>query len=253
MLRRDWSSDVCSSDLSFLKVFFGVVVVGFLFARAVCWIIGRLRGVPMVEITLTVCLAYLSFMLAEHYLHVSGVMAVVTAALVIGSYGRTQFSPETWHPLIETWEQLGFWANSLIFVLVGLAVPAILADFSFGDLGMLVVILVTAFTARAAILYGLLPVFGKAGFSDKVSTAYTTVMFWGGLRGAVSLALALAIYENEEIPEDIRVFVVMMVTGFVLFTLFVNAPTMGALMAWLGLDKLSAADLDVRKDRKSVV
>ncbi|MCH7487015.1 MAG: cyclic nucleotide-binding domain-containing protein, partial [Proteobacteria bacterium] len=59
-------------------------------------------------------------------------------------------------------------------------------------------------------------------------------------------ALALAIYENDAIPEDIRSFVVMMVTGFVLFTLFVNAPTMGPLMAWLGLDKLSAADLDVR-------
>ena len=246
MLVGGAEADLLKGTGSFLKVFFGGVVVGFLFARAVCWIIGRLHGVPMVEITLTVCLAYLSFMLAEHYLHVSGVMAVVTAALVIGSYGRTQFSPETWHPLIETWEQLGFWANSLIFVLVGLAVPAILANFSFGDLGMLVVILVTAFAARAAILYGLLPVFGKAGLSDKVSTAYTTVMFWGGLRGAVSLALALAIYENEEIPEDIRSFVVMMVTGFVLFTLFVNAPTMGALMAWLGLDKLSAADLDVR-------
>ncbi|MCH7555549.1 MAG: cation:proton antiporter, partial [Proteobacteria bacterium] len=183
MLVGGAEADLLKGTGSFIKVFFGGVVVGFLFARAVCWIIGRLRGVPMVEITLTVCLAYLSFMLAEHYLHVSGVMAVVTAALVIGSYGRTQFSPETWHPLIETWEQLGFWANSLIFVLVGLAVPAILADFSFGDLGLLVVILVTAFTARAAILYGLLPVFGKAGLSDKVSTAYTTVMFWGGLRG----------------------------------------------------------------------
>ena len=238
--------DLLKGTGSFIKVFFGGIVVGFLFARAVCWIIGRLHGVPMVEITLTVCLSYLAFLLAEHYLHVSGVMAVVTAALVIGSYGRTQFSPETWHPLIETWEQLGFWANSLIFVLVGLAVPAILADFSFGDLGLLVVVLVTAFIARAAILYVLLPLFGKIGLADKVSMAYTTVMFWGGLRGAVSLALALAIYENESIPENIRYFVVVLVTGFVLFTLFVNAPTMGPLMSWLGLDKLSAADLDVR-------
>ena len=238
--------DLLKGAGEFVRVFFGGIVVGFLFARAVCWLIGKLHGVPMVEITLTVCLAYLSFMLAEHYLHVSGVMAVVTAALVVGSYGRTMFSPETWHPLIETWEQLGFWANSLIFVLVGLAVPTTLTNFTLGEFGLLVVLTITAFAARAAILYGLLPLFGKTGLADKVSPAYTTVMFWGGLRGAVSLALALAIYENESIPEDIRNFVVVMVTGFVLFTLFVNAPTMGPLMSWLGLDKLSAADLDVR-------
>ena len=175
-----------------------------------------------------------------------GVMAVVTAALVVGSTGRTAISPETWHPLTETWEQLGFWANSLIFVLVGLAVPTIMADVSMTDVGLLVVLLLAAFVARAAILYGLLPVFGLTGLSAKVSTEYTTVMFWGGLRGAVSLALALAIHENPALPEETRSFVVVLVTGFVLFTLFINAPTMNPLMSWLGLDKLSAADLDVR-------
>ena len=108
------------------------------------------------------------------------------------------------------------------------------------------VLLVVGFAARAAILYGVLPAFGLIGLSAKVSREYTTVMFWGGLRGAVSLALALAIHENPMISEEVRGFVVMLVTGFVLFTLFVNAPTMGLLMSWLGLDKLSAADLDVR-------
>lgn len=186
MLVGNAEADLLKGAGDFVRVFFGGIVVGFLFARAVCWLIGKLRGVPLVEITLTLCLAYLSFMLAEHYLHVSGVMAVVTAALVVGSYGRTMFSPETWHPLIETWEQLGFWANSLIFMLVGLAVPGILRDFTIGDLGLLSVVLLTAFVARAVILYGVLPAFGKTGLAHKVSTAYTTVMFWGGLRGAVS-------------------------------------------------------------------
>ncbi|MCH7929470.1 MAG: cation:proton antiporter [Proteobacteria bacterium] len=239
-------ADLVGGGLEFLKVFVGGIVVGYLFARGLCWVIGRMHGMPLVEITLTVCLAYLSFLIAEHYLHVSGVMAVVTAALVVGSYGRTTISPETWHPLTETWEQLGFWANSLIFILVGLAVPEILSGFTLSQFGLLVVVLVAAFAARAAILYGLLPVFGLAGLSDKVSKEYTTVMFWGGLRGAVSLALALAIFENTALDSGVRSFVVVLVTGFVLFTLFVNATTMGPLMSWLGLDKLSAADLDVR-------
>ncbi len=248
MLEPGAEADLLGGAGKFVVVFFGGIAVGYLFALGVCWVIGRLHGAPLVEVTLTVCLAYLSFLFAEHYLHVSGVMAVVTAALVVGSYGRTTISPETWHPLTETWEQLGFWANSLIFILVGLAVPDILGGFTLSQFGLLVVLLVAAFAARAAILYGLLPVFGLAGLSDKVSKEYTTVMFWGGLRGAVSLALALLILENTDpwVTDDIKDFVGVLVTGFVLFTLFVNAPTMGPLMAWLGLDKLSAADLDVR-------
>ena len=248
MLEPGTEADLLAGAGSFIRVFLGGIVVGFVFARAVCWLISKLHGVPMVEITLTVSLAYLSFLLAEHYLHVSGVMAVVTAALVVGSTGRTAISPETWHPLIETWEQLGFWANSLIFVLVGLAVPGILAGFGWAELGLLVVLIVVGFAVRAAILYGVLPVFGLTGLSNKVSREYTTVMFWGGLRGAVSLALALLILESSDpwVTDEIKSFIGILVTGFVLFTLFVNAPTMGPLMSWLGLDKLSAADLDVR-------
>lgn len=251
MLIGGREADLLAGAADFVTVFLGGIVVGFVFARAVCWLIGRLRGVPLVEITLTVCLAYLVFILAEHYLHVSGVMAVVTAALVVGSFGRTTISPGTWHPLIETWEQLSFWANSLIFVLVGLAVPEILA-LGMAELGppavvgLLVVLLVAAFAARALILYGLLPVLSRSGLAERVSGAYKTVMLWGGLRGAVSLALALAVLENPELGSDVKSFVVVLITGFVLFTLFVNAPTMRPLLRVVGLDKLSPADLAIR-------
>ena len=248
MLEPGTEADLLAGTALFLKVFFGGIVVGFVMARALCWLIGRLHGMPLVEITLTVSLAYISFIVAEHYLHVSGVMAVVTAALVMGSSGRTAISPKTWHPLVETWEQLGFWANSLIFVLVGLAVPGLLSGFGFAELGLLVVLLIAAFAARAAVLYGLLPVFGKTGLSGHVSMEYRTVMFWGGLRGAVSLALALLILESSEpwVTDDIKRFVGVLVTGFVLFTLFVNAVTMKPLLAMLGLNELSPGDLDTR-------
>ena len=235
-----------SGAWSFLKVFVGGIIVGYLLAYAVCFIIGRLRNMPLVEITLTISLAYLSFIIAEHYLHVSGVMAVVTAALVVGSIGRTAISPDAWHLMEETWEQLGFWANSLIFVFVGIIVPKILSDAGIAELGLLVVLLITAFAARAAILYGVLPAFNRIGLAEQVSGRYRTVMFWGGLRGAVSLALALAVIENPAVPGDIQTFVGVLVTGFVLFTLFVNATTMKPMMSLLGLDKLSAADLAIR-------
>jgi CPA1 family monovalent cation:H+ antiporter len=231
---------------SFVKVFIGGILVGYLLARAVCAAIARLVDVPLVETTLTISLAYLAFVVAEHYLHVSGVMAVVTAALVMGSYGRTAISASTWHTLTETWEFIGFWANSLIFVLVGVKVPELLSEAGLREMGWLLVLLVAAFAARALIIYGLLPLMSAARMAQRVSTAYRTVMFWGGLRGAVSLALALAVLENPRFPEEIQAFIGILVTGFVLFTLFVNAPTMSVLMRFLGLDKLSPTDIAVR-------
>jgi len=235
-----------SAAVAFIKVFFGGIAVGLVAARAMAWLIGKMRNMPLVEVTLTVVLAYLSFLIAEHYLHVSGVMAVVTAGLVMGSYGRTKVSPATWHALHETWEQLGFWANSLIFFLVGILVPNVLKDFTGEQAVWLVVLVAVAFAARAAVLFGILPLMIRAKLSHNVSGAFKTIMFWGGLRGAVSLALALVIFETDGVDQEVKNFIVVLVTCFVLITLFVNATTIRFVMAMFGLDKLSPADIAVR-------
>ena len=235
-----------SAAVDFIKVFFGGIAVGLVASRSMAWLIGTMRNMPLVEVTLTVVLAYLSFLIAEHYLHVSGVMAVVTAGLVMGSYGRTKVSPATWHALHETWEQLGFWANSLIFFLVGILVPNVLKDFTGEQAVWLVVLLAVAFAARFAVLFGILPLMIRAKLSANVSGAFRAIMFWGGLRGAVSLALALVIFETDGVEQEVKNFIVVLVTCFVLFTLFINATTIRFVMAMFGLDKLSPADLAVR-------
>ncbi len=230
----------------FILVFLGGVLVGLVMAWIATSIIGRLHNMPLIEITLTVCLAYFSYLFAEHYLHVSGVMAVVSAGLFTRSVGRTKVSPATWHALLETWEQLGFWANSLIFFLVGLLVPKVLADFQGQHLLALAVLIASAFAARALVLYGVLPAMNHLGLVHQVSRAFRTVMLWGGLRGAVSLALALVILENPAVPEELKQFFAVLVTGFVLFTLFVNATTMRPLLSFFNLDKLPTIDLVMR-------
>lgn len=238
--------DLLAGSWDFLRVFAGGVVVGFLIARLVTWMIGRLRRLTLVCITLTIALAYLAFIVAEHYLHVSGVMAVVTAGLVLGSTGRTVIPPEGFHALHETWNQLGFWANSIIFVLVGLAVPGLLAAADDSLYLLLGALIVTATAARAAVIFVLVPLVSRLGVAQKVSGAYQAVMLWGGLRGAVSLALALAIVENDAVATETRQFIAVLVTGFVLFTLFFQATTIRRLMSWLGLDQLAPAERAVR-------
>ncbi len=238
--------DVGGGAFAFAKVFIGGIIVGYVMARIFCAIFARLHNSAMVEITLTVTLAYFSFVIAEHYLHLSGVMAVVTAALVLGGRGRTAISESTWHNLTETWELIGFWANSLIFLLVGMAVPSILADAASSDFIILGVLTLAAFVARGALIAGFIPLLSRVGLAAQVSRKFQAVMIWGGLRGAVSLALALAVVENPAFDPDTRRFIMLMVTGFVLFTLFVQAPTIPWLMRLFGLDKLAPVDLAVR-------
>ncbi|NKC15164.1 MAG: sodium:proton antiporter [Gammaproteobacteria bacterium] len=230
----------------FLRVFLGGVAVGLGLALVFVRIIRDLQKMPMVGRTLTISLAYLSFVVGEHYLHVSGVMAVVTAALVMGSRGRTVVAPHDWHNLHNMWEQLGFWANSIIFILVGLSVPKIMAGFGDREMSWLICLLIAAFAARAVIIFGLMPLLSRFNLAHAVSAAFKTVMFWGGLRGAVSLALALLVIENDAFAPEVRSFVGVLVTGFVLFTLFINAPTIGFVISFFKLDQLSATDTAVR-------
>lgn len=238
--------DLLAGSWDFLRVFVGGVIVGFLIARLVTALLERLRRLTLVCITLTIALAYLAFIIAEHYLHVSGVMAVVTAGLVVGSTGRTVIPPEGFHALHETWGQLGFWANSIIFVLVGLAVPGLLAEADASLYALLAALIAVATVARAAVIFGLVPLVSRLGVAQSVSPAFQAVMLWGGLRGAVSLALALAIVENEAVAPEVRQFIAVLVTGFVLFTLFFQATTIRALMSWLGLDQLAPAERAIR-------
>ncbi|MGH6932977.1 MAG: cation:proton antiporter [Dongiaceae bacterium] len=246
MLAGAREADAVGTIIAFLQSFIGGGIVGYVGARIMCALVGFLRGLRLAEVTLTVALAYLVFVIGEHYLHVSGVVAVVTAGLTIGSHGRVRITPSTWDTLVETWEQLGFWASSLIFLLAAMLVPRLLLDVGWQDAYLLAVLVVATLIARAIVLYGMLPLLSAVGVANRVSNPYKMVILWGGLRGAVSLALALAVTENMAVSAEIRHFIAVLTTGFVLFTLFVNGTSLRALIRLLQLDRLSPVDRAVR-------
>jgi monovalent cation:H+ antiporter, CPA1 family len=232
---------------AFLHAVTGGLLLGFLSGGIVCVILPLLRSHPLAEVTLTIAIAYLSFVLGDHYLDVSGVVAAVTAGLVLSHQARRRLSLSSWKRLSSTWEELGFWASSLIFVLAAMIAPHMLADMRAHDLILLAILIGAAFAARAATIFGLLPLLTLARLAERVDTSFKVVILWGGMRGAVSLALALAVTENEAMPSEVRRFVAILATGFVLFTLLVNAPSLRPLMAFLGLDKLSPEEEALRQ------
>ena len=86
------------------------------------WSAGSTRAGPPRSRS-SVALAYLAYAVAEHYLHVSGVVAVVVAGLVFGTIGRMRIGTKEWQSVASIWSQLGFWASSLVFVLASMLVP----------------------------------------------------------------------------------------------------------------------------------
>ena len=237
---------VAAGLLDFLIVFLGGIAAGAVIARPVIWIMRAFRKDAMIILTLTVTLPFIAFVIAEHFLHVSGVMAVVVSGLTVGSLGRRLVPPQVFKEVEHAWHQIGFWATSLIFVLVGLAVPRMLGDHVIDYIDDILVLTIAATAARAFIIYGLLPALDAMTGKQKVSLGYETIMFWGGLRGAVSLALALIVLETQEISPEGRAFVGVLVTSYVLFTLLVQATTINPLMRLFGLHKLSPPDQALR-------
>ncbi len=230
----------------FVAVFLGGLLVGgiagYLFGAALPF----LGGSRMAEVTLSVALAYVVYLLGEHVLGVSGVVAVVSAGLTGGALARVRLRPASWRYLERVWEQNGFWASSLIFVIASTLVPRLLHGMQLRDLWLLLVAVAAALVARAAVLFGVLPLLSALRLSQKVSSAYKIAITWGGLRGAVTLALALSVTENAALDSDSKDFVADLATGFALFTLLVNGLTLRPVIRLLKLDRLSPLNQAIR-------
>ena len=230
----------------FATVFLGGLLVGgitgYLFGAALPF----LGGSRMAEVTLSVALAYIVYLLGEYVLGVSGVVAVVSAGLTGGALARVRLRPASWRYLERIWEQTGFWASSLIFMIASTLVPKLLHGMQPRDLWLLLVAVAAALVARAAVLFGVLPLLSALRLSQKVSSAYKLAITWGGLRGAVTLALALSVTENPDLDSDSKDFVADLATGFALFTLLFNGLTLRPVIRLLKLDRLSPLNQAIR-------
>jgi monovalent cation:H+ antiporter, CPA1 family len=240
-------ANLTASIIAFVKVFLGGIAVGYVLARTYCWIFSWLGDIPIAKNTLSISLPYICMIIGESYFQVSGVMAAVTAGLVVASVGRAALPPSNWKTLLEIWGQLGFIANSMVFLLMGLAVPAILIGMGQTQLIQLLGLALVVLVARIIIMFGFLPLMSKLNFCAHVSSPYRVVMCWGGLLGAVPLALAMAIMNDAQFPAELQAFIGILATSYVLFTLFVNGTTLPILIGILKLNRLSRADTLIKQ------
>ena len=212
-------------SLQFLTVIGGGVVVGLCFGIGLARLSKQLDD-AMIEITLTTIAAYGSFVTAEH-LHLSGVIATVSAGLVLGTYGREVAMSEITRQSVDVfWAYTAFALNSVVFLLIGLEVH---------PRGLLVVAVpvIVAFVAvvvsRLGVVFAATAAFRRT--TERVPPSWAAALTWGGLRGGLSMVLALAL------PADMpfRALLVDMTFGVVVLSLLLQGLSMRAVVARLGV------------------
>lgn len=213
-------------------------LLGFLLARIVIWFITRINSEEMVQNSVIILAAYLTFILSQYYLGVSGVIALVAFGLTVTYVGKPRLKPQVNTFMEHFWELLTYIANTLIFILVGVVI-AEKVDFSWGALGVLILIYIALNLIRFAMIMLLYPVMKRLGYG--LTRRESVILTWGGLRGTLAMTLALMVSYTPAIPEDIRSQVLFFTAGIVTLTLCINATTMRALLNRLGLTHVPSA------------
>ena len=214
----------------FFRVSLGGIGVGLVLGWIAAQLVARLHD-RLVVTSLTTILAFGSYLAAEQ-LHVSGVLSVVVAGLLVGNVGMAGTAPSTKLMILNLWEYLAFLANSVVFLLIGLNTDLTLL---WENLGAIVVAVVAVVGSRAILVYSfswLARLWRKQGYFPP---SWRHVLFWGGLRGAISLALALSLPVAMPGRRELQA----MAFGVVLFTLLAQGTTIRFLLERLGLTERS--------------
>ena len=210
-------------------VFLVAIVVSGAIGVAAGWAAARILATVddhLLELTITVALAYGTYLIADA-IGQSGVIATVVAGVVLGSYGRASLTGERSEDAVDlVWEFIAFLLTAAAFILIGFAI----ADSALIDAAAWIAWAVVAIlVARAAVVYGMLGgasvAAHRAGRATQIPTGWLHVLFWGGLRGAVAVAMALSL--PVDFPE--RALLQQITFGVVLFTLLAQ----GLSIDWL--------------------
>jgi CPA1 family monovalent cation:H+ antiporter len=214
--------------VEFFRIVGGGLAVGILVGLAISLVIRQIDD-PMIEITLTTLTAYGSFLAAEHF-GFSGVIATVAAGMLCGNYAaRTGMSPSTRIAAETFWEYIAFALNSIVFLLVGLHVSIL----ELANSWQLVVAAYAAVTlARSGVVFAVRALV-RWKRREAWPAAWSSVIIWGGMRGSLSMVLALAL--PPTLPHRDRIITVTF--GVVLLSILLQGLTMKPLLKRLGITR----------------
>jgi CPA1 family monovalent cation:H+ antiporter len=222
---------ISDGAVTFVLTVLASVAIGLVLGGIAAWLGGRLDDVNL-ELTLTLIAAYGVYLVADRF-HESGIIATVVAGIVIGNYGRRFGMSARSRVAIDTvWSYIAFVLTAIVFLLIGLTITP---DGLIEAAGPIAWAVGAVLVGRALVVYGLLGGLGRTSIGTRLGLrlppAWSHVLFWAGLRGAIAVALALSL--PSDLPD--RSLLQGIVFGIVLFTLRVQGTTAGWLMRMTGL------------------
>ena len=249
------------AGLQFTTLIVGGLAVGMVIGKVLGLILQRIPRNKLVAISFTMLMPFVTYSLAEE-IHVSGVIAVVTLGLVVSQYANRLFPDGTKAQSRAIWEMIVFILNGLVFVLIGLEFPYVLENIDRQQLipliGYSFLICIVALVIRMARVF-LQKINIDRAFQKTQSSKFedaqldwksSLIISWSGMRGIVSLAIALALpvtlTDGTAFPQRDTIIFIAVVT--VLITLVGQGLSLPMLVKWLGVDTMSESHL--KKDKK---
>ncbi len=239
-----------------LFAFFTMMVGGGLFGLFMGLIFSKLielvKGNEHLEITLTLLVAHLTFLLAElisenlvivgHPIQLSSIIATLFASLVMGNFGRYKMSSGVEEYMDKFWSYFAFLANSLVFVLMGLLFTSLSISLHVAILPILITILVVVM-ARAISIYSSIGIANQIKSEESIPLNWQHLLAWGSLRGSLAVIMVMLIPDDLTLPNwhydfSIKEFITAITIGSIYFTLLIKATSIGKVIRWLNIDSL---------------
>jgi CPA1 family monovalent cation:H+ antiporter len=234
-----------SASLQFLWVAAAGIGIGLIVGQIFLWVHKITPNNPTTDTTLTFLAPFIAYLLAEE-LHVSGVLAVVTAGLFLAWHSSEVFSQQTRLQAVSTWNTVLFILNGIIFILIGLQLPGILQNIEGSSalelVGYGALVSGTVIIGRIIWVYpgAYIPRWLSKRIREtetKTNIRLVTVVAWSGMRGIVSLAAALAlpltINGTDAFPN--RSLIIFITFSVIFSTLVLQGLTLPGLIRWLGI------------------
>lgn len=243
--------DLTAAALSLPVLLIGGTLLGVVTAYGVLVALRLTRDLPAAQVTLSLAAPFVASLPAD-LLGVSGVVSAFAAGVVLNLAGPARVGPEGWDLTLKVWAVIAHWVGAAIFLLAALMIPTLLTGFGWREAGVTLLMAVAALLARALILWGALPALSLIGVGVPIPNRFRTALLWGGLRGAMTLALALAVLESPLVPEELASRIGALATGYVLITLVLQGGTLRWLVRRLRIDRLSPIDQALAREAVAV-
>ncbi len=231
-------TDLMSGIESFFYVIIVSVGLGVFVGVVTAKVIEKIKNEFLIEVSITLAVSYLTFIVSEEFLGSSGIISTVLTGVILGNYGRDKFSPKVKHLLKEIWEYISFVANSLVFILVGATYGI---RFLIDYWPQIILASIAVYIGRAVAVYSMGWLHNTINKEKSLPLSWIHILWWGGMRGA--LPIAVISYLTKGIDNDSGILVafendlLFTTVGVVFFSLVVSGLTMRPLIRLLKVDK----------------